>query len=132
MEKFLKLAKSQSKKSDKKIKVGAILVRKGRVLKKSHNTDKSHPLQKKLNALRFNDEFFDCCSHSQHAEFKCLIHFHKKKIDISDCSLYVYRENSRGELGNCKPCPACSWLIQNLNIKRIIYIDERKEVIKSK
>ena len=132
MEKFLKLAKSQSKKSNKKIKVGAILVRKGRVLRKSHNTDKSHPLQKKLNTLRFDDEFFDCCSHTQHAEFKCLIPFYKKKIDISDCSLYIYRENSRGEIGNCKPCSACSWLIQNLNIKRVIYIDERKEIIKSK
>jgi len=129
MERFIKIAKSQSRKSIKKIKIGAILVRKGKVIKKAHNTEKSHPLQKKLNLLRFNDEFFDGCSHTQHAEFKCLIYFYKKNIKLNDCTLYVYRENDRGELGNCKPCPACSWLINELCVKRVIYVDEQKDIV---
>jgi deoxycytidylate deaminase len=129
MERFLKIARRQCQKSTKKIKIGAVLVRKGRVLNKAHNNDKSHPLQKKLNNLRFSDEYFECCSHTQHAEFRCLVPFFNKGIDLSDCSLFVYRENSKGQLGNCKPCPACSWMIEQLNIKRVIYIDERKDIV---
>ena len=129
MEKFLKLTKNQCKKSTNRIKVGAVLVKKGKVLNKAFNTNKSHPFQKRLNTLRFQDEFFDCCTHTQHAEFKCLFPFFKKDKKLKDCTLYVYRENRRGELGNCKPCRACSWLINYLEVKRTIYIDDRKDIV---
>ena len=129
MDKFLKLSKKQSEKSTNKIKVGAVLVKNGKVINKAHNTNKSHPFQKRLNTLRFQDDFFDCCSHTQHAEFKCLFPFYKKEKKLTSSTLFVYRENARGELGNCKPCPACSWLINHLGIKKLVYIDERQDIV---
>lgn len=128
MEKYLKIAKSQSRKSERQIRIGCVLVSKNKVLSKAHNTSKSHPLQKRLNQLRFDDEYFDSCDHTQHAEFKCLIKYYNEGKDLSKSTLFVYRENRKGEIGNCKPCNACSWLIGQLRIKRVVYIDELKKI----
>lgn len=120
MEKYFKLAKNASTFSDfPRVKIGAILVYKGKVVSVGWNTVKENPLQKKYNQLRgFNTEIHP---NSLHAEMMCLLRAKHLDIDFRKASMFIYRNLKNGSLGISRPCPACMKAIQDFDIKNIYY-----------
>ena len=116
--KFFEKAKAASEMSDyKRIKIGAVIVYKNRVVSVGWNTTKTNPLQKSLNHLRFKaDEY---CA-SLHAEMMAFLRL-PYGLDHRNLSIYVYRENRFGELRMSRPCPSCMSKIKELGINTIYY-----------
>ena len=116
--KFFEKAKAASEMSDyKRIKIGAVIVYKNRVVSVGWNTTKTNPLQKSLNHLRFKaDEY---CA-SLHAEMMAFLRL-PYGLDPRNLSIYVYRENRFGELRMSRPCPSCMSKIKELGRKNIYY-----------
>nr|DAN24115.1 MAG TPA: nucleoside deaminase [Caudoviricetes sp.] len=116
--KFFEKAKAASEMSDyKRIKIGAVIVYKNRVVSVGWNTTKTNPLQKSLNHLRFKaDEY---CA-SLHAEMMAFLRL-PYGLDHRNLSIYVYRENRFGELRMSRPCPSCMSKIKELGINNIYY-----------
>lgn len=116
---YFRAAQAVSTLSDfKRINVGAVLVYKHRIISSSCNSQRTHPLQRKLNKERFNED----TPAKLHAEVNCLISLlGNKDIKWKDCELYVYREYKRGGLAMSRPCPSCQKLIKELGIKTVHY-----------
>jgi deoxycytidylate deaminase len=106
--------------SSKKPRVGCVIVRKRKVISVGCNLTKSHPLQKKLTPLRFNDEFLDKCKAEQHAEFNAIISVKNKDL-LKGASIFIARLDSKGDTLPGFPCPACYYLITKYGIKNIFY-----------
>jgi deoxycytidylate deaminase len=120
MGKHLDLAIQVAQLSQKKPRVGCVIVKKRKVISLSCNLTKSHPLQKKLTILRFDDEFLDKCKSEQHAEFAAIISIKNKDI-LKGASIYIARLDSEGNTLPGFPCPACYHLITKYGIKNIFY-----------
>lgn len=121
--KFFKLAKNASTFSDfPRVRHGAVIIYKGRVLSVGWNTTKTMPLQMEYNKYRnFNPEF---SVNSAHAEIMALDRAMKQyeNIDFSKCSIFCYREYQHGGgLAPSKPCPACEAAIRNAGIQNVFY-----------
>ena len=115
--KFLKVAKAVSQTSDFfRIHIGAVIVKKNRIISVGCNLLKTHPIQKKYDVYRGIDE--DCIRHRLHAEMACIL---AAKEDLSGATIYIYRENRNGELGMCRPCCACYQMIKDSGISRMVY-----------
>ena len=102
----MKAAISAALESNLKFKIGAALVRRGRLLCVGHNQTKTHP--------RYGSK---SPYHTLHAEGDCLWSADKLGISTIGCTLYVYRRNNL----NSKPCPDCLKLIQLCGIRKVIY-----------
>ncbi len=102
--------------SEKYPRVGCVIVRKKKTLSFSHNINKSHPLQKELNYLRFNDKYFDTCSHSQHAEFVAIQSVKNKSL-LEGSKIFIVRLDSKGKIMPSNPCKACQNLIDKYGIE---------------
>lgn len=116
--KYLELAKKLAETSTKYPRVGCLIVKKKRVVSMGVNTCKSHPLQKRLNHLRFEDKWFDTCKHERHAEFNAVLAANES---LEGSSIYIARLNKDGLEMPSMPCKACLELIRKHNIKKIIF-----------
>lgn len=116
--KYFELAKDISKLSDyKNIKIGCVIVDGKDIISVGYNHKKSHPLQKKLNYLRFTEQK-ERCHHYIHAEMSAIIS--AKQANLSNARLYIYRANKDG-MQMCRPCEACMSAIKSVGIKTIYY-----------
>lgn len=114
--KFFDLAKKLSNKSDYCHKLGAVVVKKNKVLgigfNKPHKTSPRslHPFQKIHAEL---DAILDC-----------------NRDDVKGSTIYVYREFKDGTLANSKPCQYCEIMLKRAGIKKVCYTDngEYKEL----
>ena len=121
---YFNLAKAVSYTSDyPRVHIGSVIVKNKEIVAVSANQKKSHPLQQKLNPIRFDNHTsqsdIDKCNNYQHAEFSAIIKC--KHLDLSGASIYVYREDKYGNLAMCCPCKACLKLIKEVGIKVIYY-----------
>lgn len=106
MEKFLNLAKEASQNSTYHHKLGAVIVKKNRVVSIGYNKPhKTHP--------RSNTRF-----KTVHAEFDAILASNKE--DLKGATIYVLRVAKSG-LNLAKPFPCCMDLIKMVGIKKIIY-----------
>lgn len=104
--KFFDLARKLAKCSNHpKCKLGAVIVRKNRVISMGVNKLKTHP--------RSNNKY-----KTLHAEIAAIISADRK--DLRGADIYVYRENIYG-LAMAKPCESCMLAIQEAGIKNIYY-----------
>lgn len=118
-EKMFKIASDVSSLSEfPRIQIGAVIARKSNILAVGVNQNKSHPLQKKYNRIRFNDDP-DSCQHHLHAEMDAISKL--KWQDLSKATIYVFRKNGNDQLAMSRPCPACLAKIMELGIKKIHY-----------
>ena len=128
IERGFKLAKNASTFSDCKIKIGAVIMYKSKVISVGYNTTKSNPIQKAYNVYRnANGREYDVerQNNGLHAEIMALQHATRSfKGDLSKCSIFVYSEKKEG----CKrltrltkPCNACSKRLEELGIRNIYY-----------
>ena len=116
---YFRAAHAVSTLSDfKRVNVGAVLIYKHRIASSSCNSQRTHPLQQKLNKERFEEE----TPAKLHAEVSCLLPLlGNKDIKWRDCELYVYREYKKGGLAMSRPCPSCQKLIKDLGIRIVHY-----------
>ena len=129
--KMFEQAKIEAESSDyKPFKLGCVIAYKGHIIGRGHNSNKSHPMQKKYNRKyrHFNCERGEFVHDSVHAEVSAITDVRwavGKDVDWSKASIYVFRIShgrSTG-FGCAKPCPACLGMIRDVGIKRIFYTD---------
>lgn len=102
------LAIQQSSKSLMRFQVGAVIVKKGKILGFGYNKRKTHP--------RYGSkEGF----HTLHAEGDALWCCEKLGNDTKGATIIVYRRGGY----NSKPCPDCQRHIKRAGIKKVIYTD---------
>lgn len=118
---FFDIAKKVSELSTfhrKNVKIGCLIVSGHRIISSGYNSDKTNPIQKKYNRLRFSEE----TPHRLHAEISALLPLlNNKDIDFSKVKLFTYREKADHSLGKSRPCKSCMALIKDLGIKHIYY-----------
>lgn len=120
-EAFFRAAKSVSEFGNHhRHKVGSVVILKHRIISSGCNNMKTHPLQKKYNKYRFTGD----SAHTCHAELVALLPLIKDGVDLTDASIYVYREHKNGTTGCARPCKSCMELIKDVGIKRIFYTTE--------
>lgn len=107
--KFFDLAAKVSKLSThSKHAMGAVLVRKNRVVSVGSNQNKTH--------TRSNTPYKHI-----HCEFSAILN--SKLDDFSDCSIYITRVTPGGKLGLSYPCAHCLKMLKSLDIKTVYYTD---------
>lgn len=105
---YLKLAKTVSKFSDHRVKVGAVIVKRKPIIACA-NKNVTHPLYADPSKGK---------SSSLHAEIRCIIH---SKCDLLGSDIYVYRETKDGESALARPCKVCLQALREAGIKRMYY-----------
>jgi tRNA(Arg) A34 adenosine deaminase TadA len=109
---FLQLAIETAKSSPSKKKVGAVLLKKNKIVATAVNLEKkSHPLQAKF-AKRVGlwQKIY------LHSEVHALI---KAREDAD--TIVVARVNPQNKLRNAKPCPICALALEEAGVKNIYY-----------
>lgn len=116
---YFKAAKAIADLSDfPRVKIGCCAVYKHKIISSGCNSLKTNPMQKRLNAHRFEAD----TPATIHAELSCLLPLiNRKDIDFGNVSLYIYREFKSGDLALAKPCASCEALIRSLGIRNIYY-----------
>lgn len=114
-------AKAVSELSDHKHHIGCVVTMGSRIVSSGHNSKtKCHALQAKLDKEMFGGEHRG----SLHAEVDALLPLIRKGVDLSNASLYVYRQHKNGIMACARPCARCEKLIRQAGIKRIFYTVE--------
>lgn len=109
---FLQLAIETASSSPSKKKVGAVLLKKSKVISSAVNLEKkTHPWQACLaRQVGLHQKIY------LHAEVHALI---KAKEDVD--TIVVARVNNQGKLRNAQPCPICSLALEQAGINNIYY-----------
>ena len=107
---FLSVARYLASKSDARQKHGAVVVKGGSVIGTGFNKDRNHP---------------DFVS-PEHVKKHCSVHAEIDAIrdagwNVKGAVLYVARVNRFGEDRYSKPCDRCNVVIQETQIKKVIY-----------
>ena len=90
-------------------KVGAVIIKNGKPISFGYNSYKTHPLMGNLKTL--------------HAEVCAIIRV-QHKIDLTGCTMIIFREHKDGSNAMSKPCPICERIIKEFGIVKIIYSTE--------
>ena len=115
---FFKKVSELSTYHRKNVKIGCLVVLGHRIIGSGYNSDKTSPVQRKYNKLRFSEE----TPHRLHAEISALLPLlNNKDIDFSKVKIFTYREKADHSLGKSRPCKSCMALIKDLGIKHIYY-----------
>lgn len=113
---YFSIAEKASLLSDyPRVKIGAVIVKKNKIISFGCNQTKTHPIQAKHNHSRGFKVSKDCI----HAEASAVIHTNYD--DIRGCNIYVFRKDLNGNLSMCRPCKACMEILKSRKIKYIFY-----------
>jgi deoxycytidylate deaminase len=112
MKKF-RLAKLISIHSLHQHKIGAVIYKNNKPISVGFNKIKSHP------KLANEDRFY-----ALHAEMSAIIN---AKQDLTNCTIFVYREYKDGKPALAKPCDNCLSSIIESGIKKIFYSDSNDQ-----
>lgn len=127
---YFRAAESVANLSNHRCKMGCVVVKGHRIISSGHNSaTATHAFQTKI-----DQKYFKCkCAGYLHAETDALLPLINSKIDLSQATIYVYRNMKDGMSGMARPCPRCMGLIKSLGIKRINYSTQdgfAEEIIK--
>jgi tRNA(Arg) A34 adenosine deaminase TadA len=111
---LLQLAIHTAKSSPSKKKIGAILLRKNKVIVTATNLEnKTHPLQAQFaQKVGLKEKIF------LHAEINALI---RAKEDADTIVVARIGGHSHNELRMSKPCPICQMALEMSQVRKIIY-----------
>lgn len=114
MESFLSLAYDVAMTSPSRKPVGAVLMRKNKVIATATNQDcKSHPLQAKwAKRVGLDEKIY------LHAEIASLI---KAREDADKIVVVRIGGHSQNEMRMAKPCPICEAYLRHAGIKHVYY-----------
>lgn len=110
---FILLAATMAHKSDSKYRLGAVLVKKKRVVSTGYNDmSRSHPIMRRY------------APHGKiiknlHAEVDCCIGLSPE--EMNGTTMYVTRVLKNGLLASSKPCKICHKFLTTMGVKRVIY-----------
>lgn len=129
---MFQVACAEAEKSDyDRFHIGCVITYKNKIIGAGHNSNKSHPMQRKYNRRyrKFNCTKGQYIHDSVHAETHAISSVRYvigKDVDWSKASIYIYRICNGKPLGyGCaKPCPACMQMIRDLGIKNVYYTDD--------
>lgn len=105
-----------------KIAIGAVIVKGNYVIAGGFNKRKTHPLQRAHNIKAT----YKAPVPNIHAEIDTLIR--TRMHDVSNCEIFVYRENMSGgggNLANCRPCKGCMNALKDAGVKHVYYTTEK-------
>lgn len=118
---YFKAAKAVSEMSNHPQQIGAVVTLKHRIVSSGSNSDtKTHPLQKQYNRYRFDED----TPHKCHAELLALLPLIRDGVNLSNASIFIYREHKDHSPACARPCKSCMRLIRDCNIKRLYYTTE--------
>jgi deoxycytidylate deaminase len=103
---FQAARKASFKSTHRQHKIGCVLVYKNKIVSVGFNQLKTHP--ESTHPYK-----------SIHAEFDAI--YKSNSLALSDCDLYVYREDKKGKPAIAKPCKYCDLLIKQVGIKNVYY-----------
>jgi deoxycytidylate deaminase len=109
---FLSTARYLAQKSTSKQKHGAIVVKSGRVLGTGFNKATNNPMTVSPEHIKTH------CS--RHAEIEAI---RDANWNVKGAVLYVARINRYGQDRNSKPCIRCNIVIEETQIKKVIYTE---------
>ena len=102
------LAQKMSLHSDhRKHHVGAVILRRDRVVGVGFNQRKSHPRSPHTWTI--------------HAELKAILN---AREDLTGCTIYIYREHRNGALACARPCIYCQALLREVGITAAFFSNE--------
>ena len=114
-------AKAVAELSDHKQKIGCVVTIGRRIISSGHNSKtKCHAVQAKMDKEMFGEESLG----PLHAEVDALLPLVRRGTDLSNASIYVYREHKNGVLACARPCARCEQLIKECGIRRVHYTIE--------
>jgi deoxycytidylate deaminase len=100
-------------KSISRFRLGAVLVKKNRVISTGYNDmSKTHTLMQKFNLDK-------SWAPGLHAEVHACIGVHSIDLDYAD--LYVVRVLRNGETAMAKPCKICHKFLMSVGLRRVYY-----------
>ena len=106
-----KLARNISFKSTDRFKIGAVVAKGKRIISVGYNQmHKTHPRMYKQNPKK-----------KLHAELHAIIGIYK--TDLTNATVYVYRERLDGLIGLSKPCIYCQVILEEAGIKKVFFTD---------
>ena len=117
---YFRAAKAVSELSERKQKLGCVIVDKHRIISSACNTNKCHPIQARLDTEKYGVS----CPGQCHAEVSALLPLIRDKVDLSNASIYVFRQHKDGSLAMAKPCSSCQKMIRQMKIKKCFYTIE--------
>lgn len=119
---YFRAAKAVAELSDyPRHKLGCCVVKGHRIISSGCNSkSKCHPIQAKLDTEKYGVE----CAGKCHAEIAALLPLIRDKVDLSNASLYVYRQHKDGTLAMAKPCSSCQKMIRQMKIRKCFYTIE--------
>ena len=109
---YMSVARYLAAKSKSRKKHGAIVVKSGRVLGTGFNKDKNNPHGISEEHIKLHA--------SRHAEIEAI---RDAGWDVRGAIVYVARVNNFGQDRDSKPCPSCSEIMEQHEIKRVIYTE---------
>jgi tRNA(Arg) A34 adenosine deaminase TadA len=111
---ILQLAIHTAKSSPSKKKIGAVLIRKSKIIATATNLEnKTHPLQAQFaQKVGLKEKIY------LHAEINALIRARENADTIIVARIGGHSHN---ELRNSKPCPICRMALKMNNVHKIIY-----------
>ena len=101
-----------------KTHVGCVAVYQNQIIGIGCNCNKTHPMQKKYNRFRIDDEWL---LPKLHAEINCVNQLKNLDINFSKVKLYIYRIRKDQPFGLARPCASCMAAIKDLGIRNIYY-----------
>lgn len=114
-EPYMRLAKKMAIQSEEQFKLGACLVKSGKVLGLGKNfVNHTNWIVKEHFAYP-----------TVHAEIHCLVRLDED--DIRGSVIYVWRQKRTGEAGMAKPCERCARVLAKFGVKRVIYTTDNGE-----
>ena len=115
---FFASARAVSRLSDHTFKLGCVVVDHHRIISSGHNSrTQCHRLQAEL-----DQQFFHHPSRGpKHAELSALLPLIRRHADLSEATVYVYREDRFGRPAMARPCPRCMSLLKRCGVKKIKY-----------
>ncbi len=110
---WLSVARAFARESELTKMHGAVVVRGGSVVGTGHNKHRNNPAYLPEDIVRENTSY--------HAE---AVAIRQAGDNTKGATIYVARVNRHGEDRNSQPCLPCSLLIQEAQIKKIVYTTE--------
>ncbi len=108
---FFEIAEAVSNLSDYSIRVGAVIVKNGKVISVGFNKTL------KRNSLRKYNGYI---VRSIHAELHAIL---KANTDLTGAEIFVFSKKKDGEFRKSRPCNVCMSAIIEAGIKKVYYTD---------
>ena len=117
---YFSKAKEISLLSDfKRSRHGSVIVHNKNIISMAHNRGKVFvEFTQRFNPLQ-----------TAHAEVMAILKVKNKRI-LKNCTMFVFRERSNGEISSSMPCPSCFRILKSFGISHIFYSFENKEGFK--